>query len=133
MLSICGAGEDSESPLDCKIKPVNPWGNQPWIFIGRIDAEAEAPILWPPDVKSRLTGEELTGKRLWCWERLRAGGEGDDRGWYGWMASLTRWTTSVWANSGRWWRRGKPGVLQLMGTQRVGHNLVIEQHYFLAL
>ena len=50
-------------------------------------------------------------KRPWCWERLRAGGEGDDRGWDGWMASLTQWTW-VWASSGRWWRTGKPGVLQ---------------------
>ena len=53
MLYNCGAGEDFESPLDSKeIKPVNPKGNQPLLFIGRIDAEAEAPILWPPDVKS---------------------------------------------------------------------------------
>ena len=57
MLSNCGAGEDSESPLDSKeIKPVNPKGNQPWIFIGRTDAEI--PILWPPDVKSRLIGKD---------------------------------------------------------------------------
>ena len=55
--------------------------------------------------------------RLWCWERLQAGGE-DDRGWDGWMASLTQWTW-VWASSGRWWRTGKPGLLQSMGSQRV--------------
>ena len=84
-----------ESPLDCKkIKPVSPKGNQPWMFIGRTDAEAEAPILWPPDVKSQLTGKD------WCWERLRAAGEGDDRGWDGWLASPTQWTWA-WANSGR--------------------------------
>ena len=65
-----------ESPLDGKeIKPVNPQGNQPWIFIGR--TEAEAPILWPPDVKNRLIR-----RRPWCWERLKAG-EGGDRGWDG--------------------------------------------------
>ena len=71
-----------ESSLDCKdIKPVNPKGNQPQIFIGRTDPEAEAPILWLPDA-------ELTHwKRPWCWERLRARGEGGDRGWDGWMAS----------------------------------------------
>ena len=81
-----------ERPLDYKeIKPVNPKGNQLWIFIERTDAEAEAPTLWPPEAKSRLTGN-----RPWCWERLKAGGEGDDRGWDGWMASLTRWTW-VWA------------------------------------
>ena len=59
--------------------------------------------------------EELTHwKRLWCWEGLGAGGEGDDRGWDGWMASLTRWTW-VWVNSGSWWWTGRPGVLQFMG------------------
>ena len=60
-------------------------------------------------------------ERLWCWERLGAGGEGDDRGWDGWMASLTRWTW-VWVNSGRWWWTGRPGVLGFMGSQRVGHD-----------
>ena len=73
-----------ESTLDSKeIKPVNPKGNQPWIFIGRTDAEA--PVLW-----SRW--EELTYlERLWCWKRLKAGGKGGDRGWDGWMMSLTPW------------------------------------------
>ena len=71
--------------------------------------------------------EELTHwKRLWCWERLKAGGEVDDRGWDGWMASPTQWTW-VWANSGRWQRTGRPGVVQSMGLQRVGHDLVTEQ------
>ena len=65
-----------ESPLDCKkIQPVHPKGNQSWIFIGRTDAEAETPILWLPDA------DYLTHlKRSWCWTRLKAGGEGDDRG-----------------------------------------------------
>ena len=63
--------------------------------------------------------EELTHlKRPWCWESLRAGGEGDDRGWDGWMASPTQWTW-VWVNSGSWWWTGRPGVLQSMGSQRV--------------
>ena len=67
---------------------------------------------------------ELTHwKRLWCWEGLGAGGEGDDRGWDGWMASLT-WRTWVWVNSGSWWWTGRPGVLQFMGLQRVGHDWV---------
>ena len=70
--------------------------------------------------------EELTHlKRPWCWERLKAGWEGDDRGWDGWMASLTWWTW-VWVNSRIWWWTGKPGVLQSMGLQRVGHDWVIE-------
>ena len=60
-------------------------------------------------------------ERLWCWEGLGAGGEGDDRGWDAWMASLTWWTW-VWVNSGSWWWTGKPGVLQSMGSQRVGHD-----------
>ena len=73
--------------------------------------------------------EELSHwKRLWCWEGLGAGGEGDDRGWDGWMASLTRWTW-VWANSGRHWRTGKPGVLQFMGWQRVGHDWATELNW----
>ena len=64
--------------------------------------------------------EELTHlKRPWCWERLRAGGEGDIRGWDGWMASLTQWTW-VWVKSGSWWWTGRPGVLWFMGSQRVG-------------
>ena len=73
--------------------------------------------------------EDLTHlKRPWCWERLRAGGEGDDRGWDGWMASLTWWTW-VWVNSGSWWWTGRPGVLRLMGLQRIGHNWVTEQNW----
>ena len=110
MLSNCSVGEKTlESPLDCKeIKPVNPKGNQPWIFIGRTDAETEVPILWSPDAKSLLFGR-------WCWERLKA--EGDDRGRDGWMASPTQ-RTWVWTSSGRWWRTGKPGILQSMGSQR---------------
>ena len=65
MLSNFGAGEDTfESPLDCKeIKPVNPKGNQPWILIRRSDAKAEAPILWPRDVKSRLSGKDLDARK----------------------------------------------------------------------
>ena len=65
-------------------------------------------------------------EKTWYWVRLRAGGEGGDKGWDGWMASLTQWTW-VWANSGRWWRTGKPGVLQFMGSQRVRHDLATEQ------
>ena len=66
--------------------------------------------------------EELTHwKTRWCWERLKAGGEGEDRGWDGWMASPTRWTW-VWASSGSWWWTGRHGVLQSMGSQRVRHN-----------
>ena len=77
-----------ESPMDSKeIKSINPKGNQPWILIERNDAKVEAPILWPPDVKI-----QLIGKRLWCWERLRAGGEEGGRRWYVWVASPIQWT-----------------------------------------
>ena len=70
--------------------------------------------------------EELTHlKRPWCWERLRAGGEGDDRGWDGWMASPTWWTW-VWIDSGSWWWTGRPGVLRFVGSQRVIHDWVTE-------
>ena len=73
--------------------------------------------------------EELTHwKRPWCWERLKVGGEGDDRGWDGWMASLTRWTW-VWASPGGWWWAGLPGVLQSMGSQRNGDNWATELTY----
>ena len=70
--------------------------------------------------------KELTHlKRPWYWERLKVGGEGDDRGWDGWMASPTQWTW-VWVNSGSWQWTGKPGMLQSMGLQIVGHNWVTE-------
>ena len=73
--------------------------------------------------------KELTHlKRPWCWERLKAGGEGDDRGWDGWMASTTQWTW-VWVNSGSWWWTGRPGVLQSMGLQRVRQDWATELNW----
>ena len=106
-----------ESPLDCKeIQRVHPKGNQSWIFIGTTDAEAETPIL-SPDVKNWLTH----WKRPWYWERLKAGREGDNRGWDGWMASPTRWTW-VWTRSRSRLLTGKPGMLQSLGSQTVGHD-----------
>ena len=111
-----------ESPLDCKeIQPVHSEGDQPWDFFGGNDAKAETPVLWPC--------EKLTHwKRLWCWAGLGAGGEGDGRGWDGWMASLTWWTW-VWVNSRRWWWTGRPGVLRFMGSQRVGHDWATELNW----
>ena len=76
----------------------------------RTDAEAVPLILWPPDSKNWLIAKDP-----WCWERLKAG-EGDNRGWDGWMASPMGWTW-VWVGSGSWWSTGKPGVLQSMGSQ----------------
>ena len=89
-------------------------------IVGRTDAKAETPILWPPDVKNWLIGKDPDagkdsglGKRAW--------GEGDDRGWDGWMASPTQWTW-VWVGSRSWWWTGRPGMLQFIGSQRVGHD-----------
>ena len=89
-----------ESPLDCKeIKPINPKGNPPCVLIGRTDAEAETPKLWPPDVKSWLIGKNPDAGKDWGQEKR------GERGWSGWMASPTQWTC-VWANSGRYERQG---------------------------
>ena len=98
MLLNRGVGEDFDSPLDCKeIQPVHPKGNQSWIFTGGWNSSSLA--TWC---------EELTHwKRPWCWKRLKAGGEGDDREWDGWMASLTQWPWA-WVNSRSWWGTGKP-------------------------
>ena len=113
-----------ESSLDCKeIQPVHSEGDHPWDFFERNDAKAETPVLWPPHVKM------THWKRLWCWEGLGARGEGDDRGWDGWMASLTRWRW-VWVNSGSWWWIGSPGVLRFIGSQKVGHNWVTDLIWF---
>ena len=108
-----------ESPLDCKeIQPVHSKEDQSWVFIGRTDAEAETPILWPPDAKSWLIGKDPDAGKYWRREKGK-------RGWYGWMASPTQWTW-VWVNSGSWRWKGRPGVLLSMGLQRVGHDWVAE-------
>ena len=75
-------------------------------------------------LKLQYFGHLTNLKRPWCWERLRAGGEGDDRGWDSWMASLTQWTW-VWANSGSWWWTGRPGVLRFLGSQRVWYDWTV--------
>ena len=87
---------------------------QNFTLTGRTDAEAEASILWSPDVKKWLTGKDTDAGKDW-----RQAEKGTDRGWDGWMASPTGWTW-VWAASGSWWWTGKPGMLQSMGLQRVG-------------
>ena len=112
------------SPLDSKeTQPVNRKWNHSWIFIGRTDAEGETPNT------SATWCEKLTHlKRPWCWERLKVEGEEDGRGWDGWMASPTQWTW-VWVNFGNWWCTGRPGVLQSMGSQGVGHNWVTELNW----
>ena len=99
-----------------------PKGNQSWIFIGRTDWS------WNSNTLASWWGELTDWKRPWCWERLRVGGDGDDRGWDGWMASSTRWTW-VWVDSGSWWWTGRPGVIQFMGSQRVGHDWATELNW----
>ena len=108
-----------ESPLDKEIKPVNPKRNQPRIFIGRTDTEAETPILWPPDAMSWLTEKTLMLGKI---ESGRKSGGQRMR----WLDGITNVMTWVWVNSGSWWWTGRPGVLQNMGSQGVGHNWVTE-------
>ena len=112
-----------ESPLDCKeIQPVCfkelvlkiHWKDWHWS--------------WNSNTLATWCEELTYYKRPYCWESLKVGGEGDDRRWDGWMASLTKWTW-VWVNSGSWWWTGKPGVLQSMGWQRVRHNWATELNW----
>ena len=113
-----------ESHFDSEeIKPVSLKENQPWILNGRTDAEAEAPVLWPPDAKNRLIGKDPDSGKY-----TRQSGKGIDRGWDGWMTSLTQWTW-VWVSSGSWWWTGRPGLLQSMGSQRVGCDWVTELNW----
>ena len=109
-----------ESLLDCKeIQPVHPKGDQSWVFIGRTDAEAETPILWPPDAKSWLIWKDPGAGKDWGQE------EKGMTGWDGWIASPAR-LTWIWVNSGSWWWTGRPGVLWFMGSQRVGYDWATE-------
>ena len=108
-----------ESPFDCKeIQPVHPKGDQSWVFIGRWWS-------WNSNTLAIWCKQLTHLKKPWWWERLRAGGEEDDRGWDGWIASLTRWTW-VWMDFRSWWWTGRPGVLWFMGSQRVGHDWATE-------
>ena len=110
-----------ESPLDNKeIKPVNPKGNKSWIFMRRTDAEAEAPILWPPDVKSQFIGKVPDAGKDWGQEDKRVT-EDEMVGWH------HRLNGHEFEQRGRQWRIEKPGELQSMGLQRVRHDLATEQ------
>ena len=102
-----------------EIQPVNPKGNQSWIFIGRTDVEAETPIFWPPDAKNWLTGKDPGAGKDWRWEEK---GTTEDE-MVGWHHQLSG---GVWVNSGSWWWTGKPGMLQSMVSQRVGHDWATE-------
>ena len=116
-----------ESPLDCKeIQPVHSEGDQPWVFFEGMMLKLK--LQYFGHLMQRVDSLE----RLWCWEGLGAGGEGDDRRWDGWMASLTRWMW-VWVNSGIWWWTGRPGVLRFIGLQRDRHDWATELNWVLSL
>ena len=122
MLLNCGVGEDSWESLGLQGDQTSPslmksvlnihWKDRCWS--------------WSSNTLVTWCKEPTHWKR--CWKRLKAEGEGDDRGWDGWMASLTRWSW-VWANSENWWWTGKPGVLQSMGSQRVRHDWATELNW----
>ena len=113
-----------EDPLDRReIQPVHPKGNQSWNIHWKGSCWS-----WNSNTLA-ICCEELTQwKRPWCWERLKAGGEGDSRGWDGWIASPSLWSW-VWVCSGNWWWTRKPGMLQFMGLQRVRHDWVTELNW----
>ena len=124
MLLNCGVGEDSWESLGLQGCPTSPswrrsvlgvhWKNWCWS--------------WNCNTLATWCEELIHLKRPWCWKRLRAGGEGDNRGWDGWKASRTQWTW-VWIDSGSWWWTGRPGMLRFMGSQRVGHYCVTELNW----
>ena len=119
MLLNSGVGEDSCESLGLQGDPTSPfWRRSALGFLWK-------EWCWSGNSNTLATScKELTHwKRLWCLEGLGTGGEGDDRGWDGWMVPLTRWMW-VWVNSGSWWWTGRPGVLRFMGSQRVGHDWV---------
>ena len=114
MLLNCGVGEDSWESLGLQGDPTSQSSRKSVLNIHWKE------WCWSWNSNTLATScEELTHwKRPWCWERLKAGGGGDDRGWSGWMASLTQWTW-VWVNSRSWWWTGMPGVLQSMGLKEL--------------
>ena len=111
-----------ESPLYCRrsnqsiLKEISP------------GCSLEGLISWNSNALATSCEELTHWRRLWCWEGLGAEGEGDNRGWDGWMASPTRWTW-VWVNSGSWWWTGRPGVLLFLELQSVGHDWVTELNW----
>ena len=122
MLLNCGVGEDSWESLGLQGDPTSPFWRRSALGVHWKD------WCWSWNSNTLATScEELTHwKRPWCCERLRAGGQGDDRGWDGWIISPTQWTW-VWVNSGSWWWTERPGVLRFMGSQRIRHNWATAQ------
>ena len=116
-----------ENPLDCKeIQPVHPKGISPECSLEGLMLKLKL------QCSDHLMRRTDSFEKIWCWERLKAGGEADDRGWDGWMASPIRWTW-VWVSSGSWWWTGKLGVLQSMGSQRVGHNWATKLNWYVCI
>ena len=123
MLLNCGVGEDSWESLGLQgdptspLKEISPEYSLEGLML-KLKLQYFGHLMWRID----------HWKRPWCWEKLKVGGEGDDRGWDGWMASFTQWAW-VWACSGSWWWTGKPGMLQSMGSQSVGHDWATELNW----
>ena len=117
MLLNCGVGEDSWESHGLQEDPTSPFSRR-----------SALEFLWNSSTLATSFEELIHRKRLWRWEGLGAGGKGDDRGWDGWMASLTRWMW-VWVNSGSWWWTGRPGVMWFMGLQRVRHDWSTELNW----
>ena len=117
----CGVGEDSWESLGLQGDP----RSQSWRKSALNIHWKDWCWSWNSNTLTTWWIELTHWKRPWCWERLKAGGEGADRGWDGWMASPTRWTW-VWASSRSWWWTGKPGVLQSKESQEVRHYWVTE-------
>ena len=121
MFLNCGVGEDSWESVGLQGDPTSPSYRKSVLNIHWKDWYWR----WNSNPLASCCEEPTHWKRPWCWKRLKAGGEGDDRGWDGWMASPTQWTW-VWVNFGSWWWTGRPGVLQSMGSQRVAHDWATE-------
>ena len=124
MLLNCGVGEDSWESIGLQGDPTSPCWRRSVLNIHWKDWCCS----WSSNTLATWCKELTNWKRPWRWEKLKARGEGGDRGWDGWMVSPTWWTW-VWGSSGSWWWTGRPGVLQSMGSQRVGHNWVTELNW----
>ena len=120
----CGVGEDSWESLGLQGDPTSPFWRRSALGV----FWREWCWSWNSSTWATSCEELINWKRLWCWEGLGAEGEGDDRGWDGCMASLTRWTR-VWVNSQSWWWTGRPGVLRFMWWQRVRHDWATELNW----
>ena len=120
MLLNCGVAEDSWEPLGLQRDPTSPFWRSVMGALWKNWCSS-----WNSNTLATSCEELTHWKRPWCWEGLGAGGEGDNRGWDGWMASRTRWTW-VWVNSGSWWWTGRPGMLRFMGSRGVRHDWATE-------